>query len=197
LAQRSRKRGRRAAPSTGPGAVPGGAARGGAVPVPDENGPPEPAPAAGELTRSQRRDAAARAQLAPLGPDERPWPLLAGVALTGASGVANLAAWLAGADVAGKHPAAGGIIAFTVVMLACSIGMWRRWYGAVLAFMVLLAIIIVIFSLLFVEASNLLGFIVAPAIIAAAGFLFWKMVRVLGRIQVPAAQRRDRQSPSG
>jgi hypothetical protein len=192
LAQRSRKRGRRDARPAATAARPSGTApppSGTATPPRPEQPPDAESgviPGAPQLTRSQRRDAAARAKLTPLAPGERPWPLLVGVALTGASGLGNLGAWLAGASIAGKHPAAGGIIAFTVVMLGCAIGMWRRWYGAVLAFMVLLAIIIVIFSLLFVEASNLLGFVVAPAIILAAGFLFWKMVRVLGRIQTPA-----------
>jgi EamA domain-containing membrane protein RarD len=36
-----------------------------------------------------------------------------------------------------------------------------------------------------VEASNALGFIVAPLIIVAAGYLFFKLVRVLSRIQMP------------
>ena len=59
------------------------------------------------------------------------------------------------------------------------------WYGAVLAFMVLLAIIVTLFTLLLLEASNALGFIVAPLIILGAGFLFVKLVRTLSRIQMP------------
>jgi hypothetical protein len=59
------------------------------------------------------------------------------------------------------------------------------WYGAVLGFMALLAIVATLFSLYLVEASNLLGFIVAPAVIVGAGYLFFKLVRVLSRIQMP------------
>jgi hypothetical protein len=70
-------------------------------------------------------------------------------------------------------------------MLVCAIGMWRLWYQAVLAFMVLLAIIVILFSLFLVEASNLLGIIVPPVFIVGGGFLFWKLVRVLGRLQMP------------
>jgi hypothetical protein len=188
LAQRaSRKRGRRRRSSAPTQAtrspVPTEATR---SPVPTEaTRSPVPTQATRAPTRSQLRDAQARARLTPLAAGERPWPIVVGALLTGASGLGNLAAWLAGADIAGRHPAAGGIIAFTVVMLACAVGMWRLWYGAVLGFMVLLAIIIVIFSLLLVEASNALGFVVAPLVVIAAGFLFWKMVRVLGRIQMP------------
>jgi hypothetical protein len=168
LAQRtSRKRGRRQAP------------REAAAARPSVN------PASAPQGRSQRRDAQARARLSPLAPGERPWPIVVGTLLTAASGLGNLIAWLAGAKIAGKHPAAGGILIFSALMLACAVGMWRLWYGAVLAFMVLLAIVIVLFSLLLIEASNALGFIVAPLIVIAAGFLFWKMVRVLSRIQMP------------
>ena len=70
-------------------------------------------------------------------------------------------------------------------MLVCAVGMWRLRYWAVLGFMALLAIIITLFALLLIEASNLLGFLVPPVIIAVCGLLFSKLVRVLSRIQMP------------
>ncbi len=100
-------------------------------------------------------------------------------------GLANFIAWIAGDKIGGKHPAAGGIVIFTALMGACAIGLWRMWYGAVLGWMALLAIIGTLFSLYLVEASNLLGFIVAPVIVIIAGYLFFKLVRVLSRIQMP------------
>jgi len=45
-----------------------------------------------------------------------------GAAIAGLIGAGNLIAWLAGAKVAGKHPAAGGIILFSLMMLACAAG---------------------------------------------------------------------------
>lgn len=108
-----------------------------------------------------------------------------------ASGVAallalvNLIAYLAGVKIGGGRPAAGGIVVFSVILLACSVGLWRLWYAAVLGFMALLAIIVTVFALLLVEASNVLGLVVALLIIAGAGWLFWKLVRVLSRIQMP------------
>lgn len=135
--------------------------------------------------RSEERNAAARATLTPLTKGERPWPILAGVVLTGLAAISNIVLYTAGAKIAGKHPAAGGIIIFSVVMLACAVGMWRLWYQAVLGFMVLLAIVVVIFSLLMIEASNLLGVLVPPIFIIGGGYLFWKLVRVLGRLQMP------------
>jgi hypothetical protein len=160
-------------------------------PVAAKPRPPRPRPrpehpgVAAYRARSEERNAAARATLAPLAPGERPWPLRAAVVLTTLAGVGNLIAYAAGATIAGKHPAPGGIIAFTLVMLICAVGMWRLWYPAVLGFMVLLAIIVILFSLFLIEASNLLGVLVPPIFIIGGGYLFWKLVRVLGRLQLP------------
>ncbi|HYZ82030.1 MAG TPA: hypothetical protein VE571_12210, partial [Solirubrobacteraceae bacterium] len=143
------------------------------------------APTGEELTRSQRRDAEARANLKPLAPGEHPMAIRISALVAALLGLANLVAWLAGDKIGGKHPAAGGIFIFSAVMLVCAIGLWRMWYGAVLGFMALLAIIATLFSLYLLEASNALGFVVAPIIIVAAGYLFFKLVRVLSRIQMP------------
>jgi hypothetical protein len=141
------------------------------------------------MSRSARRDAEVRAVLTPLAPGERPRPIVIGAGVAVLLGAANLIAWLAGDKIAGKHPAPSGIISFSVLMFLCAIGMWRLWYGAVLAFMALLAIIATIFALLLVEASNLLGFLIPPFVIAGAGWLFFKLVRVLSRIQMPKYQK--------
>jgi hypothetical protein len=135
--------------------------------------------------RADERNAAARDALEPLKPGERPVVLWVAIALTGASGLANLVLYLAGAKIFGKHPHPS-VLGFSIVMAICAIGIWRLWYQAVLAFMVLLAIMICFFSLLLLEASNLLGFLVPPVFIIGGGFLFWKLVRVLSRLQMPA-----------
>jgi hypothetical protein len=70
-------------------------------------------------------------------------------------------------------------------MIVCAIGMWRLWYGAVLGFMALLAIVATLFSLYLIEASNLLGLVVALLVVVGCGYLFFKLVRVLSRIQMP------------
>ncbi len=136
-------------------------------------------------SRSEARNEAVRGALTPFAPGERPWAIRIGAALAALVGLGNLVAWLAGVKIAGKHPAAGGIVVFAALMIACAIGLWRMWYGAVLAFMGLLAIIVTLFTLLLIEASNALGFIVAPVVIVGAGFLFLKLVRTLSRIQMP------------
>jgi hypothetical protein len=136
--------------------------------------------------RTEEQNAAARATLEPLAPGERPWPLRAAVTVAVIAGVVNLCLLAAGARVGGETQPAGPVVLFSAVMLVCGLGMWRLWPHAVLAFMALLAIVIVLFSLFLVEASNLLGLLVPPIFIIGAGYLFWKLVRVLGRMQAPA-----------
>ncbi|MBV8987100.1 MAG: hypothetical protein JO372_00930 [Solirubrobacterales bacterium] len=135
--------------------------------------------------RYEDRNAAVRATLTPLAPGERPRAVTVGAALAALSGIGNLIAYLAGAKIAGKHPAITGIIGFSGLMLICAVGMWRMRYWAVLGFMGLLAIIATIFTLLLLKASNLLGLLVPIVIIAGAGYLFTKLVRALSRIQMP------------
>ena len=207
MAQHSRKRGRRAAqaqagaaprpakaaaePSSQRTAQPGPAAPRAPEVSPSARRPKTRArsqwfvPEGEELTRSQRRDAEARASLTPIAPGERPGVIQISTVVAALLGLANLVAWLAGDKIGGKHPAASGIVVFSALMFACAIGLWRLWYGAVLGFMALLAIIATIFALLLIEASNILGLVVALLVIVAAGYLFFKLVRVLSRIQMP------------
>jgi hypothetical protein len=187
LAQRSRKRGRHRPPGDRPAAsrpstpVPPPAAE----PRPgvrSEQSPPEHLP---QPSRSEARNAEVRATLRPIAPGERPRAIVASSAIALGLALANLIAWLAGDTVHGRRPAAADIIVFSAVFAAAAVGMWRLWYGAVLGFMALLAIIAVIFTLLLIEASNVLGVVVALAIIGVSGYLFFKLVRVLSRIQMP------------
>ena len=48
-----------------------------------------------------------------------------------------------------------------------------------------LALVILLFSLYLIRASNLLGFVFATAVVCGGGFLFYKLVRTLSRIQMP------------
>jgi hypothetical protein len=167
LGQRSRKRGRRVKPPQ-------------AATVAAPNG-------RGELTRGERRNAAIRATLTPLAPGERPWPIVVGAILAALSGLVQLGLFLGGVKLktAGVHAAAGQTIVFAVLMLVCAGGMWFMRYWAVLGFMALLAILIVLAAVALVKISTVLGAVVALVIVGGGGFLFWKLVRVLSRIQMP------------
>jgi hypothetical protein len=139
--------------------------------------------------RAEQRNAAVRAELEPLGPDERPGPLVAAAVVAALLGAANLVALLAGLDVEGDEPSAIGVLAFCAVMFLAAVGLWQRRYWAVLGFEALLGIIVVFFSLFLLRASNLLAVVVCVPIICGAAWLFWKLVRVMGRLQAPQRVR--------
>src|SRR4051794_11143239 len=139
--------------------------------------------------RSEERNAEVRAQLAPLAPGERPPALVAAAILAALLGTANLVALIAGVKVQGEQPTAVGVLAFCAVMYVAAGGLWLARYWAVLGFEALLGLIVVFFSLFLLRASNLLAVVVCVAVIGIAGWLFWKLIRVMGRIQAPQRVR--------
>jgi hypothetical protein len=134
--------------------------------------------------RGRERDAAARAALRPLEPGERPAAIKAAVALAAVLAIANVALMAAGYEVDGKKPVAGALI-FAAIMLAAAWGMWNLRYWAVLGFQALLAIAVIFAGLSLLVASNVAGVVLCLAILAICGPLFWFLVRVMARIQLP------------
>ncbi|MGZ4249898.1 MAG: hypothetical protein ACXVUE_16520 [Solirubrobacteraceae bacterium] len=112
---------------------------------------------------SEERNAAVRAALQPYAPGERPWVIKVGALLAFLMGAVQLVLYLAGVKlhVADTRPAAGSTIVFAGLMFACATGMWMMRYWAVL------------------------GFAIAIAGVCITGFLFFKLVRVLSRLQLP------------
>jgi hypothetical protein len=135
-------------------------------------------------SRSEARDAAARAALAPLREGERPRAVTVAAIVAALLAVANVAAWLAGAKIGDRRPAAPGIFSYSLLMGAVAWGMWRGRYWAVLAMEALLGIVMLIFSVLLLTASDLVTVAIAVAIIAPSGALFWFLIRAMARIQM-------------
>jgi len=147
--------------------------------------PPQPQPRPSGYSRARERDEAARAALKPLAPGERPWPLIASAALAGALGLANFISFLAGVEVRGSKPSVVGIVAFSLVMFVAAWGIWDMRYWAVLGFQALLALILIAFFWFLLTASSIAAAAIAVAIIGVAGFLFWKLIRIMARLQMP------------
>jgi hypothetical protein len=129
-----------------------------------------------------------RATLKPLAPGERPWPVKISVAIALVLGTTNLVLFIAGAKpkVGGQQPHLAEILIFSGLMLMCALGMWMMRYWALLGFQTLLAIGLVGFCLALVRVTSLVWALVCVVVIAAGGFLFYKLVRVLSRVQMPA-----------
>lgn len=121
--------------------------------------------------------------LEPLGDAERPPALLVAIAVAVvlALGVIVGALTVHGLRHHGGSLAGGMFLGCVLALLGQ--GMYRRRYWAVLGFEALLAFQIIVTSLALVVASTLLAAGVCLVSIVLAGWLFWKLVRVMGRIQ--------------
>jgi len=135
------------------------------------------------MSRSEHRNEEVRAQLTPLAPGERPLGIKLATGLALLVALANLVAVALGA---GDEPAALGV-AFAAVMLAAAAGLWARNYLAVLAFEALLAIGIIYAALSLLLASSVAGLLLGIAVIVVCSPIFWLLVRVMARLQVPRA----------
>jgi len=140
--------------------------------------------------RSRARDEAARAQLEPLAPGERPLAVTIAAVVAAVLALANLGFFLAGWGVAGEDPSTGGVLFFCGILLAAAAGMWFRRYWAVLGFQVLLGITLIYAGLSLLFPSNWQAVVLAVGVMAAAGTLFWFLIRAMARIQMPDRQRR-------
>ena len=64
--------------------------------------------------------------------------------------------------------------------------MWRGRYWAVLGFQALLAIQIIICAASLIVVNQWWAALVLVALMVLGGWLFWKLVRALARLQMPA-----------
>jgi hypothetical protein len=133
-------------------------------------------------TRDER-EAQARAALQPLGPDERPAALLAAVAVCALLAVGVLVGGLTVHDLASRGGSLPGAIFLTGVFAVLAVGIYQRRYLAVLAFEALLAFQVIVTSLALVVAATIKAAAFCVLAIGLGGWLFWKLVRVMGRIQ--------------
>ena len=147
-------------------------------------GPPEPAAPSKPPSRSEAKNAAARAALVPLEEGERPGIVTVAAIVAALLGLANAVPFFLGIEFRGEDPQPG-VLVFSFVLFIAAWGMWKAKYWAVLGMQALLALIILVFSLLLTTAENWRSALIALAIVAAAGVLFWKLVKALARIQMP------------
>ncbi len=106
--------------------------------------------------------------------------------------VANVGLWLAGVEVSGRDPNAGSVVLQGVVLLVAAVGMWRAKYWAVLGFQALLGLSILLAALALLVASGVGEALFCLAIIGLGGWLFWKLIRALARLQMPERRARPR-----
>jgi len=160
----------------------GGAGRGGATGSPGRGGSMG-SPGRGGATGDPSRDEAARAALSPLAAGERPPALRIAVAVAALLAVGIAVSALTVHDLRRHGGSAPAGVFLAAVLAALAWGMHRRRYWAVLGFEGLLAFQILVTSLALVVASTALAAAVCVLSVGLGGWLFWKLVRVMGRIQ--------------
>jgi hypothetical protein len=121
--------------------------------------------------------------LQPLGENERPAPLRVAVAVAAVLGL-SVCVSVATVHNLSRHGGSlpGGLLLAGVLFLLAW-GMHQRRYWSVLGFEALLAFQIIVTSLALIVAETLLAAGLCALSIGLAGWLFWKLVRVMGRIQ--------------
>jgi hypothetical protein len=131
-----------------------------------------------DYSRSKAKADAIRAELQPLGPDERPLGLKLAIAL---------ALVLGGANVIATAAAGEPFVAIVIALITGGFvyGLWTRQYIAILLFQALLALTIIVSALALLFAGNVLGVLLCVGLIVACSPVFWLLVRVMARLQVP------------
>lgn len=132
-----------------------------------------------------------QAALEPLGVGERPAPLLIAVAVCAVLAAGVIVGSLTVHDLSRHGGSLPGAVFLTVVLAALAQGMYRCRYWAVLGFEALLAFQIIVSSLALVVASTIAAAAGCVLAIGLGGWLFWKLVRVMGRIQAPDRREHD------
>jgi hypothetical protein len=143
--------------------------------------PPAPKPP----SRSERKNAEARAKLVPLREGERPTAVTVAAIVAVGLVIANIALAVGGYKIHGSKPGLPGVIVFTLLLGAMAIGLWRSRYWAVLGMEALLGITMTLFGLALPFAANLRAVFVSLVVLVPAAVLFWFLVRAMARIQMP------------
>jgi hypothetical protein len=175
------------APPSPPSPSPGRIRRPPAESPPVEGTPP----GRGDRAERGHRDERARAALEPLRAGERPPALLVAVAVSLLLALGVILGTLTIHDLShhGGSLPAGLFLACVLALLAQ--GMYRRRYWAVLGFQALLTFQIIVTSLALIVASTVAAAALCLASIVLGGWLFWKLIRVMGRIQAPGSSLED------
>jgi len=133
--------------------------------------------------RGRQRDEEIRAALTPLRPGERTTSLNVAVAVAVLLAVLVLAGAATNNDLSESGGSWTGAILISAVLLLAAWGMFRTRYWAVIGFEAFLAFQIIMATIALVVVSNWWGFVVCVAVIGLSGWLAWKLIRVMARIQ--------------
>jgi len=127
----------------------------------------------------------------PLRPGERPPALLVAVAVSALLAIAVIVGAATVSDLSRHGGSLPGAIFIAGVLAVLAWAMYDRRYWAVLSFQALLAFQILVTSLALVVASSIPAAAGCMASIVLGGWLFWKLVGTMARIQAGDRARGD------
>jgi hypothetical protein len=151
--------------------------------------PPSPEPGDGTERLQQmraareRRDAELRAALRPLAPGERPPALMAAIIVAVAVAVAVAIGTATIHDLSRHGGSIPGGVFLSAVLLTLAVGMFRQRYWAAVSFEALLVFQMLVSCLALVLATSVYAALASVVTLGLGGWLFWKLIRVMGRIQ--------------
>ena len=135
--------------------------------------------------RSRAKDEAARAALEPLEPGERPTAVTVAAVVALLLAIAVVVGAATGNDLNDKGGSIQGAIVIAALLLLAAWGMWGAKYWAVLGFQALLLFEILVAALALSVASNWWAVLLCVVVIGGSGWLFYKLIRAMARIQMP------------
>ena len=157
------------------------------VPAPPPAAEPEPdrnAAMKRGYARAEERNQRIRDGLEPLEPGERPGAVTVAAVVALVLAVLNGVAVVTGTNIGGDDARPAGI-GLSLVILVAAIGMWKAKYWAVLGFQALLTLQLIIAFLALLVVDEWWRAIVFATILGLGGWLFWKLVRAMARLQMP------------
>ena len=145
--------------------------------------------------RTEAKNTAAREQLEPLAEDERPAIVTVAAAISGVLALGTILAYALGLEVGEfddfgnqtgeARPSIFPTLVSTGILGAMAYGLWRSRYWAVLGFQTVLVLVLVVAALGLAQVTNVWRALAFTAILVLAGFLFYRMVKAMARIQMP------------
>ncbi|MDX6665809.1 MAG: hypothetical protein QOG68_2015 [Solirubrobacteraceae bacterium] len=134
--------------------------------------------------RSRARDEAVRRELEPLALGERPGAVTVAAVFAMVMATANVVAALTG-NYLGSHATSYTVLS-TAILVSCAAGMWfGARYWAVLGFMMVLVFQMLTLSFALIRVRHWWGALIIVVVVALLGWMFWRLIRALARIQMP------------
>jgi hypothetical protein len=141
--------------------------------------------------RGRARDEEIRRALVPLAPGERTTALVVACVVAVLLAIGVVIGALTTSDLREKGGAVPFGIFIAIVLLFCAWGMWNTRYWAVLAFDAFMWFHVIVASLALVVASSWAAAALCVGVVALAGTMAWKLIRVMARIQAYERQQLD------